>query len=121
MTVWTANWTSIGNNDGYVIQWGPMLEGDTAVPILEASSVVGFADRSVQVEGTFGAGGTITIQGSNDGKNFETLNDPSSVALSFTSAKIKAVLEATRQIVPALSGGDGTTSLTVSLFVRKLR
>lgn len=120
MTANTPNWNAIGNNDGYVIQWGPIAQGDTPAPLTEGSNVVGYADRSVQVSGTFG-GGSVAIMGSNDGVNFVPLNDPSSVSLVFTSAKIKAVLEATRQIVPVLTGGDGTTALTVSLFVRKLR
>jgi hypothetical protein len=44
-----------------------------------------------------------------------TLNDPSSAALSFTTAKIAAVLEMTRWI----TAGDGITSLTVLLLVRR--
>jgi hypothetical protein len=121
MTVQNGNWTPIGNNDGYLIQWGPLQQGDTAVPITEVSNVSGFADRSVQVEGTFGSGGQVAFAGSNDGVNFEVLNDPSGTPLLFTAARIRAVLEATRQIMPILSGGDGTTALTVSLFARKLR
>lgn len=120
MTAWTAKWAPIGNNDGFVISWGPMLQGDTAGAIMEESNVAGFADRSVQVSGTFG-GASVDIQGSNDGVNFSTLNDPASVALSFTTAKIKAILEATRQIMPVITGGDGTTAITVSMFMRKLK
>src|SRR5271166_1884646 len=121
MTIWTPAWTPIGNNDGYVIQWGPMLQGDTALAINEFSNVVGFADRSVQAEGVFGAGGSVSFAGSNDGINFEILNDASSVPLTFNTGKIRVVLEATRQVKPILAGGDGTTAVTVTLFVRNLK
>ena len=121
MTIWAPVWTPIGNNEGYVVQWGPMLQGDTATAVTEGSYITGFADRSVQVEGTFGAAGNINIVGSNDAANFEILNDPSSTPLQFTSAKIKGILEAVRQIKPMVTGGDGTTSLTVSILFRKLR
>jgi hypothetical protein len=77
-----------------------------------------FADRSVQVEGTFGAA-TVTIQGSNDGTNWETLRDPQGVALSFTSAGLKQILETTLYIRPVSSGGTGT-ALTVTLVGRKI-
>lgn len=120
MTDWVAKWTKVGSHDGYVIQWGPLLSGDTAQPVIDDSNVTGYADRSVQVNGTFG-GATVALAGSNDGVNFETLSDPTGVALSFTANKLKAVLEAPRQIKPVISAGDGTTAVTVSLFMRKLR
>jgi hypothetical protein len=76
------------------------------------------ADKSVQVAGTFG-GATIVIQGSNDGTNYHTLTDPQGNAVSFTVAGIEAITENTRYIRPSLSGGDGTTSLTVTLLCRR--
>jgi hypothetical protein len=63
--VFTASW-ALGN-------------ADTGIAI----DMTDYADRSVQVEGTFGSA-TITIEGSNDGTNWETLRDPQGVALTFT-------------------------------------
>lgn len=74
---------------------------------------------SVQVTGTPGTNGTLLIEGSNDGTNYATLSDPQGNALSFTSAKIEEVLEAVRYIRPKISNGDGSTSLTCTLLVRK--
>ena len=86
-----------------------------------------FADISVQVAGTFGAGGTLLIEGSNQGpaatdiSAYATLNDPQGNALSITAAKIEQVLEMPRWIRPRVSAGDGTTSLTVNLWARRSR
>lgn len=82
-----------------------------------AIEMTDFADRSVQVEGTFGAA-TVVIQGSNDGTNWQTLRDPQGVALSFTTAGLKQVLETTRFIRPSSSGGTGTAA-TVTMLMRK--
>jgi hypothetical protein len=76
-------------------------------------------DRSVQVTGTFGSGGTLLIEGSNDGGvTWGTLNDPQGSALSFTSSKIEAIQELTAMIRPRVSAGDGTTALAVYVLVR---
>jgi len=79
----------------------------------------GSADRSVQVTGTFGAGGNLRIEGSNDGTNYSALTDPQGNALDFTATKIEGVLELTRYIRPRATAGDGTTSLTVTMILRR--
>jgi hypothetical protein len=99
----------------FVVQWLAMANGQTGIPVdLDAYSI-----RSVQVEGTFGAAGSVSIQGSNDGTNYETLRDPSNTALTFLAAGLKGVLEMTGLIRPNVTAGDGTTALTVTLFARK--
>jgi hypothetical protein len=79
----------------------------------------GSADRSVQVTGTFGTGGSVRIEGSNDGTNYAVLTDPQGNALDITTAKIETVMELTRYLRPRITAGDGTTSLTVSLLVKR--
>jgi hypothetical protein len=85
----------------------------------------GTADRTVQVDGTFGAGGTIVIQGSNDlsnPTNWFTLTNPlGAAALSLTAAALKLIGESPVWIRPLVTGGDGTTSLNVRLCVRRNR
>jgi hypothetical protein len=68
---------AVGNNVHFV-QWTPMLNGDSGAPF----GMTGFADRSAQIVGTFGTGGTVLIEGSNDGTNYATLNDPRSSSSS---------------------------------------
>ena len=102
-------------DDCHVITWTPLANGDDGQRI----EMPGSADRSVQIEGTFGAGGNLRIEGSNDGTNYRPLVDPQGNALDITSAKIEQVLEIVRYIRPRVTAGDGTTSLTVTMIVRR--
>lgn len=95
------------------VTWAHCVTGDT----LEAASIADFTDRSVQFAGTFGSA-TLTIVGSNDGANYVGLTDPSSTAISKTSAAIEGILEATAYIKPTISGGTGD-DVTVTVFARK--
>lgn len=88
----------------------------------------GTGDRTVQVDGTFGAAATLTLQGSNDPigggvpTNWFTLSFPSAVAAQFTTAGgagIKLITECPAWIRPLLAGGDGTTALNVRLAIRR--
>lgn len=103
-----------GNHKSIVIAWtGLPLNGDgDPVPFCQ------YTDKSAQVTGTFG-GATLQIEGSNDGANWATLTDPQGNALSFTTAKIEMVAEATAQIRPKITGGDGTTNLNVHLLIKE--
>lgn len=101
----------------HVVTWGPMTfsGSDVGLPI----EMPGSSDRSVQVIGTLGVGGSVRLEGSNDGTNYVALNDPSSAALDIASLKIEAVLELTRFVRPRVTAGDGSTSLTVILLVKR--
>lgn len=113
----TINNTSIptANSRTMVSRWALLANGDDGLP----ASFSQYADKSVQVTGTFGLAGTLRFEGSNDGVTYAPLTDPQGNALDFTSAKIKAVTEATAFFRPRVTGGDGTTSLTITLFVRE--
>jgi hypothetical protein len=96
------------------VVWPAMANGDDGAP-----HMVFAADKSVQVAGTFGASGTLVLEGSNDGaspSNWFTLTDPQGNALSFTAAKIEQISEYTRWVRPRVTNGDGTTALTVRLY-----
>lgn len=105
---------------GVGVQWTPLT---TTNADGQAWDSLDFADISVQVVGTFGVGGTLLIEGSNQATpaNWATLNDPQGNALSFTAAKMEQLLEMPRWIRPRVSAGDGTTSLTVELWARRSR
>lgn len=110
------NWSAIGDEQNLQIyQWGPAASGDTFVPVGRGDLV----DRSIQVEGTFGASGQIALQGSNDGVNYHILHDPFNNQITVTNASITQVTEITAWMKPVLIGGDGTTALTVTICVRR--
>ncbi len=82
------------------------LEGDVGRPV----ACPNLPDKSIQLTGTFGAGGTVIIEGSNmvvddpsADATWATLNDASGNALSLTSAGIKQVLENTYWIRPRVT------------------
>ena len=106
-----------GNAKAFVVTWANMQNGDVgqALPLTWS-----YADKSVQVEGTFGTGGMLAFQGSNDGVNYHTLTNPASgTPLSITSASLQAITEMASYYQPLVASGDGATLLTVSLLLRR--
>jgi hypothetical protein len=92
-----------------------------------------YPGKSVQVYGTFSAGSpSVAIEGANGpgtagnpiappaDADFNTLNDPSSTALTFTGQRAEEVMENMVWIRPNLTGGDGSTNLTVALLCVKV-
>lgn len=117
MATITATYTRISTADdkAHVITWTPLANGDSGSPL----EMAGAADRSAQITGTFGTGGTIVLEGSNDGTNYVTLTDPQGNAISKTAAGIEQIEEITRYVRPRVTGGDGTTALTVTMLARR--
>ncbi len=116
MAVINPTWVNLNNafgNEVVVYTWTPLAASDTGAPVQGP----GWADRCAQVSGTFGAGGLCLIEGSNDGTNWFTLNDPFSNALSLAGASLKQITEVPYWIRPHISAGDGTTALTVILVL----
>lgn len=99
-----------------LITWGGLLNGDDGA----RADWVEFADRCIQVTGTFGTGGSVTIEGSNDGATFHPLSDPQGNPLTFTTGRIEQALELPRYVRPRVTAGDGTTNLTVTLLMRRI-
>lgn len=100
--------TIINANKMAVLLW-TLGNADTGV----ASDMFRWADRTVQVSGTFG-GATIVIEGSNDKTTWFTLNDNAGLPLSFTAAGMKLMLENPIYVRPVSSGGTGT-SVAISI------
>ncbi len=86
----------------------------------ESVTYSGSADRSVQIVGDFGTGGTLVIEGSNDGVNYSTLRDHLGNLLSFTTSDIRSIDQITQFLRPRVTSGDGATNLSVHLHVRRL-
>jgi hypothetical protein len=117
MAVNNATITDV-QGDGSVlnIQWLLLLNGDSGSP----AGLPSFADRTVHIDGTFGAGGTVVLEGSNNsGASWMTLTDTLGAAISRTAESLKTITEAPALIRPRVTAGDGTTSINVRLVVRR--
>ena len=95
--------------------WSGLLNGDDG----QAFEALEYADRAMQVTGTFGTGGSLQLEGSNDGSNWVILADPQGNPLTFTAGKIEQVLETPRYVRPRVTAGDGTTNLVATIFCRR--
>jgi hypothetical protein len=103
-------------DDVHISQWTGLTTTDADGDPIE---MPGSNDRTIQFTGAFGVGGTIVMEGSNDGSNWQTLNDPQGNSISKTAAAIESVMELTRYIRPRVTAGDGSTNLTATLLVRR--
>lgn len=107
--------THDGKGGGVVaVTWTPLANGDSG----KAAGLSANPDKSVQVTGTFGTGGSVNLEGSNDGTNWEILNDALGNAITLTAAGLVSVLENPLYVRPNVTAGDGTTSLTVTVVGR---
>lgn len=104
-----------GDLRAWGLSWPNLANGDIGI----GRDVIDFADRSVQVEGNFGVGGNLALEGTNDGTNWRVLHDPLGVALNISAPGIIQVSETVAQMRPRVTAGDGSTLLSVSLFARR--
>lgn len=106
--------------DIIAMSWGPMKFGDNCVPIVSGSLV----DHSIQAEGTFGIGTSVTLLGSNDATtttngNYHALTDPYGTTINIQSPAIKQSTEVTAWIKPAITAGDGSESIVATVSIRR--
>jgi hypothetical protein len=113
MAIITASIQKQANRDK-VATWTPLLNGDSGSVLTN----VGNTYATVQVSGTFGVGGSITLQGSLDGVTYQTLLDNSGAVVTFTAAGMVTVRDIVLYYKPLVTAGDGTTALTCNLLVR---
>ena len=96
-----------------VCTWTGLLNGDTGSPI-QASEM---SEKTWHAFGTFGTGGTVTIQGSNDGTNWASISTKQgTVPMTLTSTTaINTSQDRPVWVRPSVTAGDGTTSLTMTV------
>lgn len=116
MTITPSVISTQGDTAKVIQQWMGLdfASNQTGAPVALSE----FADRAVQVEGTFGVGGTVVMEGTIDGTNYRTLKDHLGNNLSFTTADIRSIDQIVSAIRPRVTNGDGTTLITVSAFLR---
>lgn len=106
--IWYAN----NEEDVGTATWD-LATGDDTAPI----QMPDYADRCVQVNGTFG-GATVTIEGSSDGVNYDPLHDTQGNVVSFGASGFAQLLEVPLYTKPVLNGG-ASVAVSVSITVRK--
>jgi hypothetical protein len=99
-----------------LLSWAGLDSDDSGAP----ADMIDFPSMTVAVTGTFGSGGSVTLQGSLDGTNYFALTDAQGNAITKTAAGIEEVVEAPRYVRPSVTAGDGTTSLTVTILCRRV-
>lgn len=95
------------------IKWDGLGDDETSVSV----ECAGFADKTVAVTGTIGAG-TVAIQGSNDGTNFFELTDGIGNTLSFSATGMKLIGENPRYIRVVTDSGD-SNDVDVIIYSRR--
>jgi len=102
----------LGNN-AVVYTWNGLGLGDIGESIRGPS----YADRAFQCTGVFGSGGTLVIEGSNDGANYFVLVDPFDNPIQFTTGGLIQVTQIALYIRPHVLAGDVATNLVVVAVV----
>jgi hypothetical protein len=95
--------------------WAGLGDGDVG----DGLSAPHLPDKTIQVIGTFGSGGSVTAQGSNDsGTTYHDLNDSRGEgnAATFTAADIRMLVENPELVRPNVTAGDQDTDLTVIII-----
>ena len=103
------------------IKWADLENGDTGQPIHMPHS----PDKTFQVYGVFGSGGSISLYGSND-----LPTDASPIYfithltdldhMTYAAADGNAVIDNPNMLRPGVTAGDGNTKLTAILCFRRV-
>lgn len=109
-----ATFTLVGGNAAAVTAVACAM-GDVGAPYSQPDAAL---DRTLQVHGTFGAGGTLSMYGSNDNNNFAVSKDNTGTALSCSNVTVRNVFDGPLYYVPMVTAGDVTTNLTAILALR---
>lgn len=110
----TITYAPNGHRQIAQVVWASLANGDTGDPV----QLPGYADGSVQITGAAFGGGTLTMQASNDGTNYEAMTDPQGNDIAKTAADLEQITEIARYIRPSLAGG-AAGSVTVTMIVRR--
>jgi hypothetical protein len=104
-----------GGISAQTITWtGITAQSDT----VGAYDRIDLGDRSIQVTGNFN-GGTVQLQGSNDGVSFFPLTTPAGVTIQFTAPGLLQVTEACLFVQPVFSTATTGANVTAVMAARR--
>ncbi len=96
------------------VTWSPLTEADDGAPYPTAY----LADKTVQSLGTFGAGGMVEWEGTNNGSaNFVQLRDFRGKFISHMSDELSLVAENPQTIRPNVAAGSGVSVTAIAVIV----
>lgn len=98
-----------GQRDGVVVTWSAIPNGNQGDPHGGP-----WSSLYAYVTGTFGAAGSVRLEGSNDGTNWFALS-PAALTAAGSFAALGAA-EHPKYVRPNVTAGDGTTALNVVAF-----
>ena len=116
-TTMTAEAVKGAGQNASVVNWR-IYSADGSSAAIDSPSLM---KRVVQVTGVF-AGGTVTVQGSNDNTNWVTLKNAQGVGsgdATFTTAGIKELFETTRYVRATLSSSAASTDVSIKMLIVK--
>jgi hypothetical protein len=93
-------------------EWSSLLTGETG----DKADLSKWPTKSIQISGTAGAGGSVNIQGSNDGTNWSSLQSATGDSLATAAPGMYSIDQNTQHIRPLVVAGDGTTNLKVVII-----
>ncbi len=100
------------NHGTIKVTWETITDADSG----GVANIPRYPDMSIQLAGDFSGAATITVEGSNDGSNYATLNDTQGVALAtLGAAGVHQILENTEFIRLIRAAGDGSTDIDVTI------
>ncbi len=107
---------------GVMITWAGLLNTDTGEPV----AIPTLVEKSVQLSGTLGVGGSARIEGSNHippaSPTWGTLKDADGTDLNLNAiGMFRMVRETPYLIRPNITAGDGSTNLTVKMLLTRIR
>ena len=105
-----------GVRQGDILGKWELKAGDTALPLVCPR----YSDKSVHIFGVWG-GATVTMKGGNDPAltQYEDMYDPSDVVITQSAArKPWIIFPNVLSVKPEITGGDGTTNLTIVIVGR---
>ncbi len=107
-----AHTTVAATDGGYLATWTAIANGAQGDQLSPASWQSAF----FQATGTFGSGGSVRLEGSNDGANWFPLS-PAALTAPGSFAPLGAN-EKPQYVRPNVTAGDGTTAIAVTAFYR---
>jgi hypothetical protein len=124
MAVRTPVVTQLDQYDGIIhVRWTGLLNADSGGPI----DYPDYPDRSIEIRGTVGVGGSIQLEGSNfqapsADADYSIMEDAQGVDIVETAiTDHDTVGDLALWMRPRVTAGDGTTNFTVDMILRKAR